>query len=66
MTPADIKIATLQEAIDITTMVMHGYGPMPQSACRVIVAKLQDRIEEIVDREVYRQAQDAMRPEAMS
>ncbi len=55
MSEADIKIAAYHDAIEICRMVESTYGPMPGAACRSIVAKLQDRIEEIAevrDREV--------------
>lgn len=51
MTEADIKIAVYADAIDICKMVRQTYGPMPGAACDSIIAKLQDRIEEILERE---------------
>lgn len=51
MTEADIKIAAYQDAIEICKTEEANWGPMPAGACRSIAAKLQDRIEEIVERE---------------
>lgn len=51
MTEADIKIAAYTDAIEICKMVRASYGPMPGAACDSIAAKLQDRIEEILERE---------------
>lgn len=60
LTPADIKIAALQEAITICETVGQTYGPMPQTACRSIVQALRERIADVVDREVHRKTVEAM------
>ena len=56
MTEADIKIAAYQDAIMICQATMDRYGELPKVACRHIAALLQDRIEEIADREIHAMA----------
>lgn len=60
MSEADIKIAVYQDCIDICKMESQRYGDLPKAGIASVQAKIQDRIEEVMDRECHRKVVEAM------
>jgi hypothetical protein len=57
---ADIQIATYQDAIHIIEDAKSHLGPMPQWTCDFLVQELEERIKDVIDREVHRKVVEAM------
>lgn len=60
MSEADIKIAAYTDAMAICRARAVTYGPIPAMACVAIERDLEDRIKEILEREMHKAVVEAL------
>ena len=60
MNHADIQIAAYQDAIHLIQEAAGHLGPMPKWTCQFLVQELEERIKDVIDREVHRKVLEGM------